>query len=127
MNDSSSRMTYPERKVAEYLQKMNIEWVFEQPVFIWDDDGRPRVWTPDFYLIHFGIYLEVCGSEKFDYKYRRKIFDRNGYQVIFLHLYKESDKWINHLLFYLMLFSDYRTRRINDLLKGTTKKFHNII
>jgi hypothetical protein len=38
-------------------------------------------------------YIKVCGSEKFDYDYRRKIFDRNGYRVIFLYLYKEKDKW----------------------------------
>jgi len=35
-------------------------------VFVWDGDGRPRVWTPDFYLTQFGIYLEVCGSKEFD-------------------------------------------------------------
>ena len=39
--------------------------------------------------------MEVCGSEQFDYEYRRKIFDNNGYNVIFLHLYKEKYKW-NH-------------------------------
>ena len=52
-------MTYPEKKVAEYLRKMNIEWVYEQLMFVWDDDGRPRVWTPDFYLTQFGIYFGV--------------------------------------------------------------------
>jgi hypothetical protein len=52
-------------------------------MFVWDDDRRPRGWTPHFYSIHFGIYLEVCSSEKIDYKYRQRIFTNNGYRVIF--------------------------------------------
>jgi len=88
MNTLSSRMTVPERKVAEYLRTMNIEWVYEQPVFVWDGDGRPRVWTPDFYLTQFGIYLEVCGSKDFNYEYRKRVFSKNGYCVIFLHVFK---------------------------------------
>ena len=30
----------------------------------------PKSWVSDFYLKHFGVYIEVCGSEKFDYEYR---------------------------------------------------------
>jgi hypothetical protein len=60
-------MTNAERKVANELKELGILWSFEQPVFVWDENKRPRVWTPDFYLKHFGIYIEVCGSEQFDY------------------------------------------------------------
>lgn len=76
-------MTNAEKEVANVLKEFGIQWTFEQPVFVWDENKRPRVWAPDFYLISFGIYVEVCGSEKFDYDYRRKIFDSNGYKVIF--------------------------------------------
>lgn len=107
-------MTDAEKEVARVLKKFGIQWSFEQPVFVWDENKRPRVWTPDFYLIHPGIYVEVCGSEKFDYEYRRRIFDRNGYLVIFLHLYKEKDTWIRHLVSYLKFFLNYRTRNINE-------------
>ena len=82
------KMTRSEREVAELLKKMGIRWSYEHPVFVWDENKRPRVWAPDFYLVNFGIYVEVCGSKDFDYEYRRKIFDDNGYRVIFLHLYK---------------------------------------
>jgi hypothetical protein len=41
-------MTHSEKKVAEMLKNMGIRWTFEQPVFIWDENNRPRVWTPDF-------------------------------------------------------------------------------
>jgi hypothetical protein len=67
------RMTNAEKEVANVLKELRIRWSYEQPVFVWDENKRPRVWAPDFYLIHFGIYVEVCGSEKFNYDYRRRI------------------------------------------------------
>lgn len=111
------RMTNAEKEVASVLKEFGIQWSYEQPVFVWDENKRPRVWAPDFYLIHFGIYVEVCGSKKFDYEFRRRIFDRNGYRVIFLHLYKNTDKWKKHLLGYLQLFTHYRNHKLNEILK----------
>jgi len=58
-----------EKEVAEYLKQLRIYWLYESPIFVYDEKGRPRVWTPDFYLPQFGIYIEVCGSEDFDYEY----------------------------------------------------------
>jgi len=72
-----------EKEVAKHLKKYRIQWSYEHPVFVWDENKRPRVWTPDF-------YIEVCGSKSFDYNYRRKIFDRNGYMVIFFALLQEN-------------------------------------
>ena len=51
-----------EKEVAKHLDKLGINWVYENPVFVYDDEGRPRVWTPDFYLPELGIYIEVCGN-----------------------------------------------------------------
>ena len=112
------RMTNAEKEVAYVLKEFGIQWSYEQPVFVWDENKRPRVWTPDFHLKHFGIYIEVCGSEKFDYNYRRNIFDSNGYKVIFLHLYKETNEWKNHFLNYLQLFTHLRNHKLNEILKN---------
>jgi hypothetical protein len=106
------QMTKAEKEVASLLKNLGIQWSYEQPVFVWDENKRPRVWAPDFYLVPFGIYLEVCGSKKFDYEYRRKIFDKNGYQVIFLHLYKNTEKWKTHLFKYLRLFLNHRRQKL---------------
>ena len=62
-------MTTEEREVADVLKEMGVKWRYEHPVFVWDDHNRPRMWAPDFYLIPFGIYLEVYGSRDFDYDY----------------------------------------------------------
>ena len=109
-------MSKAEQEVAELLTKLDIRWSYEHPVFVWDENNRPRVWAPDFYLIPFGIYVEACGSKNFDYDYRRKIFDKNGYQVIFLHLYKESNKWKNHFICHLKLVTNYRIQKLNEIL-----------
>ncbi|MFH1102001.1 MAG: hypothetical protein V1726_08225 [Methanobacteriota archaeon] len=106
------RMTNAEREVASVLKEMKIQWAYEQPVFVWDENKRPRVWAPDFYLKNFGIYIEVCGSRTFDYDYRRKILDKNGYQVIFLHLYKETSKWRVYLISYLEKIMNYRYSKL---------------
>jgi hypothetical protein len=120
MNNKSiyDRMTNYEKEVAELLKNLKIRWSYEQPIFIWDENKRPRVWAPDFYLVSFGIYVEVCGSEDFDYEYRRKIFDKNGHKVIFLHMYKESKKWKNHFFRFLQLFTLNRINRLNKIINN---------
>lgn len=74
-------MTRSEKEVAGLLKELDILWTYEQPVFVWDENKRPRVWAPDFFLVPFGIYVEVCGSKDFDYDYRRRIFDKNGHKA----------------------------------------------
>jgi len=106
-------MTYAEREVAKLLKKMGIKWSYEQPMFVWDENNRPRVWTPDFYLKQFGIYVKVCGSKEFDYEYRRKILGNMGYRVIFLHLYKAQGKWKNHLMSYLKIWHPTNIELVN--------------
>jgi len=42
------RMTKSEKEVAATLKDFGIRWSLEQPVFVWDENKRPRVWAPDF-------------------------------------------------------------------------------
>jgi len=91
-------MTDSEKQVAKFLKKLRLWWIYEFPVFVYDKKKRPRVWTPDFYLPKLGMYVEVCGSEDFNYEYRNEIFAKNGYRVIFVHSYKEPKQWKKHLV-----------------------------
>jgi len=108
-------MTRSEQEVAQFLKDLGIFWSYEKPIYVWDRNKRPRVWTPDFFLKQFSIYVEVCGSKDFDYEYRRITYRENGYNVIFLHLYKESEKWKNHFVQYIVKISNYRNERLNRL------------
>jgi len=112
-------MTDFEKQVANYLRELSLWWVYEFPVFVYDEKDRPRVWTPDFYIPKLGMYIEVCGSKDFNYEYRGKIYRKNGYHVIFLHLYKKHEKWKNYLVKRIMEIEDLRhseVMRMRDLL-----------
>ena len=111
-----NNMTRCEKEVAIVLKEMGIKWAYEQPVFVWDENKRPRVWAPDFYLTQFGIYVEVCGSKSFDYEYRKKIFSKNGHEVIFLHVYKEKSQWVFHLIRYIKKILNERYQEFNQIL-----------
>jgi len=111
-------MTNAEREVADFLKEMEIKWSYEHPLFVWDEDKRPRVWAPDFYLMSFGIYIEVCGSKNFDYEYRRKIFGKNEIRVVFLHLFKDQDMWKKHFIKYLVKIILYRNKKMCKILKN---------
>jgi hypothetical protein len=91
-------MSAIEEQVSDYLAELGLSWVYQSPVFVYDDKQRPRVWTPDFYLPELGIYVEVCGSERFNYTFREKIYNENGFSVVFIHFYKEKGKWKNYLV-----------------------------
>ena len=107
-----------ERQVAELLKSLDLWWWYEFPVFIYDEKKRPRVWTPDFYIPKLGMYIEVCGSADFDYKYREKMYKKNGYHVIFVHLYKEKKKWKNFLVKRIMEIEEKRHSEVMKMLHG---------
>ena len=115
------KMTNAEREVAELLKDLGIKWSYEHPVFVWDENKRPRVWAPDFYLIPFGIYVEVCGSANFNYEYRRKLFEKNGYKVIFLHLFKDTNRWKDFFFKYLKEISFNRNKNLEKVIEIITK------
>jgi len=111
------KMTNAEKQVANLLKNLGLKWTYEQPVFVWDDNKRPRVWAPDFYLVQFGIYVEVCGSRDFDYSYRKEIYEKNGYHVVFLHLYKKSNKWKKYLFVILKMILEGRQKYLERNLR----------
>ena len=109
-------MTDAEKKAACYLKELNLWWIYEFPVFVYDDKKRPRVWTPDFYIPKLGMYVEVCGKQRQDYEFREKIYKENGYHVIFLHLYKEQNMWRKYLVKRIMEIEDLRHSEIEKMV-----------
>ena len=97
MGSTYARMTKPEREVANYLKEVGLRWEFEFPVFVFDEHGRPRLFIPDFYIETLGVFIEVCGSDKFDYNRRKNVYEKNGVSVVFLHYYKNPAKWKSFL------------------------------
>jgi len=112
-----SKMTDKERQVDAFLKELGIEPVFEYPVFLRDEKGRPRLWTPDFYLPDLNVYVEVCGSKSFDYDYRRERYRDNNIDVVFLHLYREEAKWQEHFKKQLAVFVKKRLSTLKQMME----------
>jgi hypothetical protein len=113
-------MEASEKEVANYLKKLRLYWIYEFPVFVYDEKERPRVWTPDFYIPKLGIFIEVCGSEKFDYEYRDKIYKKNGFFVVFVHFYKEKGKWKTYLIKRIMEIEEQRHSEVMKMMNALT-------
>ena len=113
-------MTDSETQVANYLRELDLWWVYEFPVFVYDEKKRPRVWAPDFYIPKLGMYIEVCGTKRFNYEYREKIYRKNGHYVIFLHLYKERKKWKNYLVKRIKEIEELRHSEVMKMVDSTS-------
>jgi hypothetical protein len=113
-------MTIPEREVAAFLKELGLWWEFEHPIYVLDDKERPRLWTPDFYLPQFGVYIEVCGRKRQQYKFREKMYHKNNYRVIFLHYYKGEALWKRFLIDYI---KDTQNNR-NEILNSINNNFN---
>lgn len=111
-------MKKSEKQVADFLRELDLWWVYEFPAFVYDEKDRPRVWAPDFYIPKLGMYIEVCGSEDFDYRYREEMYRKNGYHVIFVHLYKEREKWKSYLLNRIREIEELRHEEVMKMLSG---------
>ena len=115
MSSVFDKMTDSEKKVANFLTKVNLYWKYEFPVFVWDEKERTRLWTPDFFIPKLGLYVEVCGSENFDYDYRDQIYKKNEIYVIYVHTYKDEKEWTHFLVNRLEEINDYRAMKIQNM------------
>jgi hypothetical protein len=113
-------MTESEKQVADFLKELGLFWIYESPIFVYDDRERPRVWTPDFYLPNLGMYIEVCGSESISYEFRKEIYRKNGYRVVFVHVYKE-EKWKNFLMKRIMAIEESRHSQVMNMVNSVLK------
>ena len=50
--------------------------------------------------------------------YREKIYRKNGYHVIFVHLYKERKKWKNYLVKRIMEIEEKRHDEVMKMLRS---------
>lgn len=112
------KMTKSEKEVAELLKNLGIQWSYERPIFMWDENNRPRVWTPDFYLPELGIYIEVCGSQNFDYKFRNEVYQHNSIPIVFIHWYKEKEKWKKYLRKRIQEIEKERRQKVDYMIES---------
>ena len=121
MNPIYDDMTGYEREVASFLDELGLKWFYEFPVFVYDK-WRPRIRTPDFYIPTLSLYIEVAGSEEFNYEYRERIYKDNGSYVIFLHAYKESSRWKHFLIDQIQQIGESRHNEMMNVLNSLSRR-----
>lgn len=50
------------------------------------------------------------------YEYRDKVYKKNGYHVVFVHLYKERKKWKHYLVKRIMEIEELRHTEVVRML-----------
>lgn len=115
------KMSSGENLVSDFLRSLGIYWIFESPVFVTDDKGRPRVWTPDFYLPEFGIYIEVMGPYG-NYEYRDFVYNKNHIPVVFIDPYNDQ-YWGHKVKDAIWHIHNSRYTMVQEI----TKKFKEVV
>ena len=64
---------------------------------------------------------KFVGKKREDYEYRERIFNKNGYHIVFIHLYKEQKKWKKYLVMRLTEMEDLRQSEIEKII-GSLKE-----
>ena len=106
------------QQVAAFLDKLHLHWLFEFPVFVYDEQKRPRVWAPDFFIPKLGVYIEVCDLKGSNYKYRKKMYSANNVRVVFVNFNKDPKKWRESLLLRLREIETQRHVEAKKLIEN---------
>ncbi|PQJ12851.1 hypothetical protein CJD36_003660 [Flavipsychrobacter stenotrophus] len=107
-NSIYGSMTAAEKSVADYLKELGIFWDYEIPVYV-EEGGRPRLWSPDFFLPELGIYIEVAASGNIpSYTFREKIYNECKVSCIFVWPYRDTATWKKKLNKELIELHQYR-------------------
>jgi len=101
-----------ERRIAEFLERCGIRYVYEQPLAICEE-GKTMIWHPDFYLPDFAIYIEyygMAGKAGYDERTQRKnsIYARMEVAVIPFYPRMFDYAWQRHVLNCLRSISEHR-------------------
>lgn len=107
-----------EEQIARCLDRHGITYRYEYPLAL-VDDGRVRIYYPDFQLPQYGLLVEyfgVVGNPHYDERTRHKlaVYRQAGMDGIFLTPEFFRGYWPDHLL-----------RKIEDHLEGRFRDFHS--
>lgn len=78
-----------ERQIASFLERCGIRYMYEAPVVV-TQNGKQRIWYPDFLLPDLGLYIEyfgMTGLPEYDQgvQEKTKAYANAGLQVIYVY------------------------------------------
>lgn len=91
-----------ETQVARLLDRLGVAYLYEHPLAVLDD-GKVRIWYPDFQLPGYGVLIEyfgMNGSPEYDKGARKKqaVYEGNGLSVIILRPDALTGNWPDRIL-----------------------------
>jgi hypothetical protein len=122
-----------ERRIADVLNKYGIDFKYESPVTVHDQQNNLRIWYPDFYLPEYSIYLEYNGvNGNLDYDIgkakRESTYKRNGLEVINIGHHIQPCQLENYILNRIYGIQKLRyskiKSRIYELRTGMSSRYH---
>ena len=91
-----------ETQIARLLDRVGVEYLYEQPLAV-VDDGKVRIWYPDFQLPGYGILIEYFGmrdNPEYEAGVRKKqaVYESNGLKALALRPDGFSGNWPERVL-----------------------------
>jgi len=93
-----------ERRIAGYLEGCGIRHDYERPLLV-IDQGKPKIWYPDFYLPGLAVYLErfgIVADEGYCYdrglQHKRNVYAAMDLDVIPLYPATFRTDWRTYIL-----------------------------
>lgn len=124
-----------ENEIATFLSEIGIDYSYEFPIAV-VDNGKVKVWYPDFYLKDYQVVIEYFGMYEHNENYRenakhkKKIFQECG--IWYVPIYKFSKNWkmyvLNNIMSHLEKKTkdmDYRIKSMED--KKSSGKFYDFV
>ncbi|MCJ7655011.1 MAG: hypothetical protein MUO97_06900 [Dehalococcoidia bacterium] len=107
-----------EVQIARLLDRNCIGYQYEHPLAV-IDNGRTRIWYPDFQLPGYGMIIEyfgVNGKQNYDEqaKHKMEVYRQNGIEGLFLTETSFKGDWPGRIM-----------NQIEGILRGRVERFYD--
>ena len=115
-----------EYEIAKLLDSLGIEFEYEFPIAVVEEDGKAKLWYPDFYLKEYQVVVEYFGmyehnkTYKNNAEHKKEVFKSCGIQ--FVPIYHIKKDWEEYLLKSIMMHQEMKAKKIKKLLEKYTSK-----
>ena len=108
-----------ERRIANLLDRNNIKYFYEQGVLV-INDGKPKIWHPDYFLPEYGIYIEyygMAGDPDYDRGIEKKnrVYAEMGLEVIPVYPWIFKTTWENYIINKVFEISKSRYDKVSKI------------